>query len=192
MWKPIELNLHWPIKSDKGEDIKVLVLNPITRKEHKSVLDEVNSEDERKVFDKFAFISCGLTADEVKRLSYPDYNSLVRHLSDYVARPASFFTEQNGKKLDSDSPHLLVPIKGDNGQTISQIELKVPTVQAVDIMNSLPDQDAKSDWITSDCTSLSQTELNLLSTQDWNQIQGRLNDFLNKTADYFQVKMSNS
>ncbi|MBF4377418.1 phage tail assembly protein, partial [Vibrio anguillarum] len=69
MWKPIEVTLCWPVKDDKDQEIKVLVLKPITRGDHKAVLDEVNAEDERKVFEKFASISCGLTADEVKRLS---------------------------------------------------------------------------------------------------------------------------
>lgn len=191
MWKPIEVTLCWPVKDDKDQEIKVLVLKPITRGDHKAVLDEVNAEDERKVFEKFASISCGLTADEVKRLSYPDYNSLIRHLSDYVARPASFFAEQDGKKLNADSPELLVPIKGDTGEQITQITLKVPTVQSVDIMNALPDnQEAKTEWLTQDCSGLSKAELSRLSTQDWNQLQGRLNDFLNKTADYFLAETS--
>ncbi len=190
MWKPIEITLRWPVKDDKDQEMKLLVLKPISRESHKAILDEVGTEDERKIFEKFAAVSCGLTADEVKRLKFPDYNSMIRHLSDYVARPSSFFFEQDGKKLCDDSPELLVPIKGDNGQTISLIELKVPTVQTVDIMNALPDQDAKTEWLTEDCTGLSKAELNRLSTQDWNQLQGRLNDFLNKTADFFLAETS--
>lgn len=185
-WSPVLLQLFQPFKDESGKDVTQLLLKPLTHGVHAEVLKEVDTDNERNVFDAFAFASAGLTADQVKKLSYPDYNSMVRCLSDYVSKSASFYFKQMGLNVDVNTPQLLVPITGDNGDEITQVTLQVPTVQCIDIMNTLPSTGtARTTWLTQDCTGLSATELDRLSTMDWNQLQERLNDFLNKTADYF-------
>lgn len=186
MWTPRTLTLAWPLTRG-DEKISVLIFNPITRAEHVQVL-KAGDGKERAVIEKLATLSCGLSADEFKRLSYPDHNSVKMVLSDYASKSTAWFYEQAGKVFNPDNPNLLVPIDSDKGNKITSIELKVPTVQVIDIMNALPEAD-RNDYLTQDVTGLSQAEIDRLSTQDWNQQQDRISDFLVKTAEYFQAVM---
>ncbi|MGI2001998.1 hypothetical protein [Shewanella frigidimarina] len=184
MWTPNRLTLAWPIKGDKQEQITELTFKPLTRASHIKAL-EGDDPKERVIFEKLATLSCGLSASEFTRLALPDCNSIKRIISDYVSLSTPEMYKRAGKEFNKNSPQLLVPITGDNGDIINHIDLKIPTVQVSDIMDSLPEKD-RNDYITQDVTGLSQTELNRLATQDWNYTQERISDFLQQTADYFQ------
>lgn len=186
MWTPKTLTLAWPLTRGT-EQLSVLTFNPITRAEHVEAL-KADGGKERAVLEKLATLSCGLSAAEFKLLKYPDHNSVKQILSDYVSKSTAWYYAQVGETFNPDKHDLLVPITGDNGKAITAIELKVPTVQVIDIMETLDEAD-RNDYLTQDVTGLSQTEIDRLSTQDWNQQQERIGDFLGQTAEYFQAVM---
>jgi len=183
IFKPATLTLRWPIKDEKNNEITTLNLATIFHCDHADVL--ATDPDERHAFAEFARLSCGLSAVEVKRLKMPDWNALRLKLSDLVSKGSDFFFDQSEIKLDPEKPQLLIPIQGDDGSTIERIELQVPSVETTDLMQKQVDGEARSRFITLSCTGLSPDELDRLSCPDWNYLQGRINDFLNETADYF-------
>lgn len=184
LYKPYVISLRWPIERDNGEGLKKLTLNLISHGDHAAVLDD--DPDEREAFAEFARLSCGLSAQEVSRLKAPDWNALRLKLSDLVAKPSGHFLKDAGKKFNKDVPVLLKPIAGDDGQEIAEVELEVPSVATIDLMDKQINALARSNFLTMSCTSLSLNELNQLSCPDWNALQGQLNDFLNESADFFQ------
>jgi len=184
LYTPTVMSLRWPIKSDKGEDLCELTLKLIDHGDHAAVLD--SDPDEREAFAEFARLSCGLSADEVKRLKAPDWNKLRLQLSDLVTKGSEHFLKSSGVKFEKDSPVLLKPLFGDDGQTITKVDLEVPSVATTDLMRKQADAAARTDFITMSCAGLSKAELAQLSCPDWNYLQGRLNDFLNESADFFQ------
>lgn len=183
LFQPETITLRWPITDDKNGAITALTLKMITHSDHAEVL--AGEPDEREAFAQFARLSCGLSASEVKRLKMPDWNKLKLHLSDLVAKGSDFFFKRAGIAFDVDSPPLLVPIEGDNGQPIDKVELQVPSVETTDLMMKHGDPEARSLFITLACTGLSKGEVGRLSAPDWNYLQGRINDFLNEAADFF-------
>lgn len=189
-FQPETLTLRWPIKDDKGNDITTLTLGAIYHGDHAEVL--AGDPEEREAFAQFARLSCGLSANEVKHLKMPDWNALRLKLSDLVAKGSDFFFKRAGVAIDTDKPLLLIPIQGDDGRTIEAVELQVPSVETTDLMQKQPNAEARSQFITMSCTGLSHDELNRLSAPDWNYLQGRINDFLNETADYFPAGTSTS
>lgn len=184
------LALQWPIQVVAGHEIQSLKLELISHSAHAAVLAE--SSDERVVFGKFAELSCGLTEADVKQLKMPDWNSLRLKLSDIVSKSSSFFFKQMGVPFDPDSPGLLAPITGDDGRTITELSLQVPSVAAADIMSKFSTATERSEFITMHCAGLSKKELAQLSAPDWNHLQERLQAFLNEPADSFRVETPTS
>lgn len=189
-FQPETLPLRWPIKDEKNNEVTSLTLNAIAHGDHAKVL--ASDPEEREAFAEFARLSCGLTATEVKRMKMPDWNALRLKLSDLVSKGSDFFLQKAGVTIDPERPQLLIPIQGDAGNTIDHVYLQVPSVETTDLMQKQPDSEARSQFITMACTGLSNDELNRLSAPDWNYLQGRINDFLNETADYFPAAMSTS
>jgi len=187
IFKPASLTLRWPIQDEKNNEITTLNLAAIFHCDHAKVL--ADDPDERTAFAEFARLSCGLSAVEVKRLKMPDWNALKLKLSDLVSKGSDFFFAQSDIKINPEKPQLLIPIQGDDGGTIECIELQVPSVETTDLMQKQADGEARSRFITMSCTGLSANELDRLSSPDWNYLQGRINDFLNETADYFLAEM---
>jgi hypothetical protein len=184
LYTPTVMPLRWPIKSDKGEELKELTLNLIDNGDRNNVLE--GEPEDRQVYAEFARLSCGLSADEVKRLKKPDWNKLQLLLADLVVKGSDHFLKDSGVKFEKDSPVLLKPIIGDDGRTISKVDLEVPSVATTDLMLKQEDATARTNFITMSCTKLSATELGQLSCPDWNYLQGRLSDFLNESADFCQ------
>uniref|UniRef100_A0A6M3J569 Putative tail assembly chaperone n=1 Tax=viral metagenome TaxID=1070528 RepID=A0A6M3J569_9ZZZZ len=185
-YTPKKINLRWALACG----LATLSVGLLTHAAHAEALKD--NPPERQAFERFAVLSCGLTAEQVKQMKTPDWNTLRLALSDVVSKPSSFFFEQAGVKFDPDNPVLLQPITADAGHVISEIKLEVPDVGATDIMASLPTTEQRSEFITMNCTGLSKTELARLSVPDWNHLQGRLNAFLNEPADSFLVETSKS
>ena len=128
MWTPKTLTLVWAIQSDRQEQITELTFKSINHADHTKALKE-GGDKERVVLEKLATFSCGLSADEFTRLALPDHNSIKRILSDYVSLSTAEIYKQTEKEFIPNTPALLVPITGDNGNLIDVIELKIPTVK---------------------------------------------------------------
>ncbi|WP_018691322.1 phage tail assembly protein [Algicola sagamiensis] len=191
MYTPEVYQLHWPITGEDGQKKSAVTLHLISHGEHaKAVADE---PDERTAFARFAQLSCGLNEKEVQQLKVPDWNYLCQQLSSMVTKESAYFFAKLDTAYEPDIPQLLLPILGDNGQTISSIQLTMPTVATTDVMLAQTDDEQKSRFITASCSGLSPSELDRLSAPDWNALQGRIHDFLHKTADYFRPQiLSNS
>ena len=183
-YTPDVMPLRWPIKDDKGAEIKELTLSLISHGDHADVLSD--DPDDRDAFAEFARLSCGLTLEEVKRLKAPDWNTLRLKLSDLVTKPSAHFFKALGVKIDPYRPQLLAPVQRDDGSTATHVALEVPSVATTDLMQKQPDAMARTMFITMSCTGFSKAELDRLSAPDWTQLQERLNDFLNESAAYFQ------
>jgi hypothetical protein len=57
-------------------------------------------------------------------------------------------------------------------------------------MKKLATPAERAEFITAHCTGLMLPDLALLTVPDWTQLQGRIDDFLNKPAAYFQKTTS--
>lgn len=178
--------LSFPITTEDGDKITEIPLRAFSVAEHRKALAEV-SDDSDAQFEALVLLSSGLDEEVVDQLSRPDFVSLAKLINEYVNLPASFFLAR--KPEDPNAPPLLVPIKGITG-TVTALTLTVPALKATKMMNKLKTANERADFISAHCTGLSVPEIQMLSCPDWSQLQDRLNDFLNKPADFFQSETS--
>lgn len=177
--KKLIITLREPV-ADKEE----LEFRPFTFAEYKAAIVEAgNSEEKRE--DAFITLATGLTQAEIEQLKTPDKNSLDAHVINYTTRDAAYFFLKDGAKINKDAPKLLHPIKGHE-----RVTLQTPSVKASRMMskvqNTADNPYAQAEYITQACTELMPHEIESLSLPDWNQLQGRINDFLNLGSDSFQ------
>ncbi|MEL0623809.1 phage tail assembly protein [Marinomonas arenicola] len=182
--------LVWPIESEKGEQIEAVKVRTITMGQHRELSEKnkANSND-TKLLRACVSESTGLTDKELKTLITPDYTSIQNHVLELMNTSATQFIEG---EFDKALPTLLIPIQGDDGQQKSSYKLRPPTVGTTDLMDSHQNEWERTIFISSSCSGFSHAELERLSLPDWNQLQERLIDFLDKPADYFRQKTSKS
>lgn len=190
LFQPETLNLRWPVQSGTRE-ISSLTLTLISHADHAKVLKD-HDGNETKIFTEFARLSCGLSEDEVSRIKTPDWNTLRLKLSDLVAKGSDFYFKRASIAFNPDSPLLLQPITSDTGSLITELTLQIPTVATTELMKKHTDPEQRNLFITIACTDLTPGEISRLSAPDWNHLQGRINSFLNETADYFPAATSTS
>lgn len=181
-WKPKSHTLQWPIAIEGAAPITVVEMKAFTVGEHRAALATV-SKDEDDQFEALLLVATGLEPKVLEQIKRPDYVTLSGILYEYVKKSASELMGVAPK--DPDDVPLLVPIQG-VGRTIERLALEVPAMKATKVMRKLKTADERSDFISGACTGLSTPELMRLSVPDWNQLQDRVGDFLNKPADYFQ------
>ncbi|MCF6459109.1 phage tail assembly protein, partial [Pseudoalteromonas sp. MMG024] len=165
-------------------DKKELEFRPFTFAEYKEALAEAGSSEEKRE-DAFITLATGLTQAEIEQLKTPDKNTIDAHVIDYTTRDAAYFFLKDGVELDKDAPKLLHPI-----ESYDRVTLKTPSVKASRMMNKVQNTAnnpyAQAEYITQACTELMPHEIESLSLPDWNQLQGRISDFLNLGSDSFQ------
>lgn len=185
-WKPEPHPLQWPIAAENGEKLTTVELRPFTIAEYRVAMDSAG-DDEDDQFEALLLLATGLPLAVLEEIKRPDYVTLSTRIHEYVNLPASYFL---GKKPeDPDDAPLLVPIKA-IGREVDRLPLQVPAMKATKVMRKLKTPADRADFISSHCTGLSLVEITRLSLPDWTQLQGRLNDFLNKPADFFQSATS--
>ncbi|MBE4293176.1 phage tail assembly protein [Vibrio parahaemolyticus] len=181
--EPINHPLLNPI-TDNDKEITELTFEPLTF----SVYDDIDVEqDNDLVVEEFTLALTGISGKAFDQLSSPDFNSI----SDIVFR---LVTKNSvdwlpGIKISNDKIPLALPIQGDDGRTITEIEFKVPSVKTRKIYKAQPTDKQKQAFITHACTGLSEAEIGRLFMPDWNQAQGNIDNFLNQQAGFFQTKM---
>lgn len=185
-WKPTPHPLQWPIERANSEPLTAVTLRAFSVAEHRAALADV-SADEDDQFEALLLLATGLDADVLEEIKRPDYVSLSKLLHEYVTMPASYFLGANPE--DPDDAALLVPIKA-FGRAVDRLTIQVPAMKATKIMRKLKTGTQRADFISSHCTGLSPDDITRLSVPDWNQLQVRLDDFLNKPAAYFQSATS--
>lgn len=184
MFEPKTHSLVWPIEDDQNQPIQTIQIQPITMGQHRN-LSKTHKADDTKLLRFCIIQSTGLNEKSLKQLVTPDYTSIQNQVLELINTSASKLIEG---PFDPAEPTLLIPIEGDNGQQKAHYKLKPPTVATTDLMDAYSDEWQRTIFISSSCTGFSQTELERLSLPDWNQLQERLIDFLEKSADYFRPK----
>lgn len=185
-WKPKPQKLNWPITLPGGSTLAALELHPFSVSEHRAALASAGTDEDAR-FEALAVLATGQPLEVIEELKRPDYVSLASWLADYVNQPAYYFAGKKPKDLDN--VPLLVPIRS-FGQLVENLRLQVPTMKASKAMRAEKDPLKACDFISSHCTGIAHTDITKLSVPDWTQLQGRLDDFLNKPAAYFQSATS--
>jgi hypothetical protein len=207
-WKPAPHTLRWPL-TVADETLTALPLRPLLHGEHADLIARMEahkadkaaegkplSDDEydHQVFLALAVLATGLDEKTLLKLKKPDFNGLAQRVYELVAAKsiALMDADQRAQASDPDAPPLLVPIKCSDGITRDALTLEVPDLETTQMMRKISDKRERAEFITAKCTGLMTQDLAQLTAPDWNTLQGRLNDFLNMTGDFFRLGTSTS
>ena len=146
----------------------------------------VDNQEGEPFLDALITLATGLSVGDILKLSTPDFNAISSATSDACNNPASYFFQDAGKPIaDKNNPPLLVPF-GD----FKSVQLEIPAVAASRMMEKLKNTESdpykRSKYILRACSELEELDIKKLSMPDWNQLQIRINDFLNETSAFFQ------
>lgn len=175
-------DLNWPIDDDKSQQLKTVVVKTLTMGQHRE-LSKKHKGDDNAILRGCICASTGLTLDELKRLVTPDYNSIQSKVLELMQSTAGTLKPEG---FDPDEPALLITFQGDDGKDKTAYKLRPPTVATTDLMDTHDDEWERTLFISASCSGFSNQELERMSLPDWNQLQERLIDFLQKSADYFR------
>lgn len=181
-WALPDHPLRFPIDLPEGGKLSTISLRAFSVAEHRQALAKAGNDNDDQ-FEALLAVASGLPDSVIELIKRPDYVSLTRQIHEYISLPASYFLGETPK--DPDDAPLLVPIKG-FGKMVDRLQLQVPTLKVSKMMRKLKTDNERADFCSASCTGLSVPEMQSLSCPDWTQLQARLNDFLNKPADYFQ------
>lgn len=181
-WSLPDHTLRFPIQIPDQEPLTTISLRPFSVAEHRKAIAEAGKDNDDQ-FEALLRLASGLSEEVVELIKRPDYVSLSTKIHEYISLPASYFLESVPK--DPDDAPLLVPIAG-IGRMVERLQLQVPSLKVSKVMRKLKTDDERADFCSSHCTGLSVPEIQSLAIPDWTQLQARLNDFLNKPADFFQ------
>lgn len=184
MFEPKSHNLVWPIEDDKKQPLTSVPVKLLTMGQHRE-MSKIHKGKETEHLRASICASTGLTLSEVKRLITPDYTSLQGQVLELMHISAAQLIE--GFDISAE-PVLLAPFQGDDGQDITGYTLRPPTVATTDLMDTHKDEWERTLFISSSCSGFSREELERFSLPDWNLLQERLIDFLEKSADFFRQK----
>lgn len=169
--------------NENGDDMTELTFEPLTFSIYNSVDVE---QDNDLVVEEFTLALTGISAKAFDQLSSPDFNSITNIVTRLITKNSPDWLP--GISVDNEKIQLALPIQGDSGNTIVEIELKVPSVKTRKIYKAQSTDEQKQAFITHACTGLSEAEINKLFMPDWNQLQGCIDNFLNQQAGFFQKK----
>ncbi|MGI2228135.1 phage tail assembly protein [Shewanella frigidimarina] len=184
MFEPKSHNLVWPIEDDKKQPLTSVPVKLLTMGQHRE-MSKAHKGKETDLLRACICASTGLTLSEVKCLVTPDYTSLQEQVLDLMHISAAQLIEGFDTSAE---PVLLAPFQGDDGQDKTGYTLRPPTVATTDLMDTHKDEWERTLFISSSCSGFSREELERFSLPDWNLLQERLIDFLEKSADFFRQK----
>ncbi|MFJ7798456.1 phage tail assembly protein [Pseudomonas sp. NPDC096950] len=190
-WTPPVHVLLAPITADNQAQIEQIQLNPLFYAAQKEALARAG-EDEDDQFFELAKLATGLSVKELDQLKRPDYVSIAQYVHEMSTRPAAYFLEQEGQgeqSADPDQVQLLQPLNA-GGRSMTALTLEMPVLRATKAMKKLKTAKERAEFITAHCTGLMIPDLDLLTVPDWTQLQVRIDDFLNKPADFFRSATS--
>jgi len=179
-----EIILLEPILATNGSELRKVLVNLITFGQYKLIVADAG-DDELKKIDLLIQSATGLPLEDIEKLKTPDFNALEFEVIEMTTRPAEFFLKKDDVEFDVDKPTLLKPL-GDK----TALTLTSPTVKASRMMGNVNNTEkapfAQSEYITKACADLMDHEIDELSVPDWNQLQNRINDFLNQASGFFR------
>ncbi|MCD9116274.1 phage tail assembly protein [Pseudomonas bijieensis] len=185
-WMPPIHELLSPITADDESQIEQLQLKPLYYAAQKDALARAGDDEDDQFFE-LAKLATGLSVKELDQLKRPDYVSIAQYVHDMSTRPASYFLDD--PQTDPDQVQLLQPLNV-AGRSLTSLTLEMPVLRATKAMKKLKTAKERAEFITAHCTGLMIPDLDLLSVPDWTQLQVRIDDFLNKPADYFRSATS--
>lgn len=178
-------HLVWPIEGEKSQSIESVSIKTLTMGQHRALNKDSNNDD-LTLLRSCISSATGLTVKELKELVTPDYNSIQNQVLELMSTTTSALLDG---AFNKNPMALLIPIQGDDGQEKATYKLRPPTVATTDLMDTHEDEWQRTLFISSSCTGFSQAELERMCLPDWNQLQERLIDFLEKSADFFRQEM---
>lgn len=190
-WMPPKHELLTPITGDDGSEIEQIQLKPLYYAAQKEALTRAGDDEDDQFFE-LAKLATGLSVKELDQLKRPDYVSIAQYVHEMSTRPASYFLEQQAQgeqSVDPDQVHLLQPLNA-AGRSMTSLTLEMPVLRATKAMKKLKTAKERAEFITAHCTGLMLPDLDLLTVPDWTQLQVRIDDFLNKPADFFRSATS--
>jgi hypothetical protein len=190
-WMPPKHVLLSPITGDDGAEIEQIQLKPLYYAAQKEALARAGDDEDDQFFE-LAKLATGLSVKELDQLKRPDYVSIAQYVHEMSTRPASYFLEQQAQgeqSVDPDQVQLLQPLNV-AGRSMTSLTLEMPVLRATKAMKKLKTAKERAEFITAHCTGLMLPDLDLLTVPDWTQLQVRIDDFLNKPADYFRSATS--
>ncbi|WP_434558408.1 phage tail assembly protein [Pseudomonas sp. Z5-35] len=189
-WTPPVHVLLSPITGDDGTQIEQLQLKPLYYCAQKDALARAGDDEDDQFFE-LAKLATGLSLKELDQLKRPDYVSIAQYVHEMSTRPTSHFSEQvDGGPADPDQIQLLQPLDV-AGRSLTSLTLEMPVLRATKAMKKLKTAKERAEFITAHCTGLMLPDLASLTVPDWTQLQVRIDDFLNKPADFFRSATSN-
>ncbi|KAF1028199.1 MAG: hypothetical protein GAK37_02266 [Pseudomonas sp.] len=186
-WMPPLHILLSPITADTGASIEQIQLKPLFYAAQKDALARAGDDEDDQFFE-LAKLATGLSEKELDQLKRPDYVSIAQYVHDMSTRPASFFLDPADtprESLTSEQVPLLLPIDA-AGRTLTTLTLEMPALRATKVMKKLATNKERAEFITSHCSGLMIPDLASLTVPDWTELQERIDDFLNKPADFFR------
>lgn len=188
-WMPPKHVLLSPITGDDESQIEQIQLKPLYYAAQKEALARAG-EDEDDQFFELAKLATGLSVKELDQLKRPDYVSIAQYVHEMSTRPTSYFLQQAteadaASDDDPDQVQLLQPLTV-AGRSMTSLTLEMPVLRATKAMKKLKTAKERAEFITAHCTGLMLPDLDLLTVPDWTQLQVRIDDFLNKPADFFR------
>ncbi|WP_347929099.1 phage tail assembly protein [Pseudomonas helvetica] len=185
-WMPPKHVLLSPITGDDELQIEQIQLKPLHYAAQKEALARAG-EDEDDQFFELAKLATGLSVKELDQLKRPDYVSIAQYVHEMSTRPASYFLQQADEVSDDDPDQvqLLQPLNV-AGRSMTSLTLEMPVLRATKAMKKLKTAKERAEFITAHCTGLMLPDLASLTVPDWTQLQVRIDDFLNKPADFFR------
>ncbi|WLG85988.1 phage tail assembly protein [Pseudomonas cucumis] len=188
-WTPPVHVLLSPITGDNGSEIEQIQLKPLYYAAQKEALARAGDDEDDQFFE-LAKLATGLSVKELDQLKRPDYVSIAQYVYEMSTRPASYFLErQDEQSVDPDQVQLLQPLNV-AGRSMTSLTLEMPVLRATKAMKKLKTAKERAELITAHCTGLMLPDLDLLTVPDWTQLQVRIDDFLNKPADFFRSATS--
>lgn len=185
-WTPPVHVLLSPIIGDDDSQIEQLPLKPLFYAAQKEALARAGDDEDDQFFE-LAKLATGLSVKELDQLKRPDYVSIAQYVHEMSTRPASYFLEE--PQADPDQVQLLQPLDV-AGRSLTSLTLEMPVLRATKAMKKLKTAKERAEFITAHCTGLMIPDLDLLTVPDWTQLQVRIDDFLNKPADFFRSATS--
>jgi len=185
-WTPPIHELLSPITADDGSQIEQLPLKPLHYAAQKDALARAGDDEDDQFFE-LAKLATGLSAKELDQLKRPDYVSIAQYVHEMSTRPASYFMDD--PQVDPDQVQLLQPLDV-AGRSLTSLTLEMPVLRATKAMKKLKTAKERAEFITAHCTGLMIPDLDRLTVPDWTQLQVRIDDFLNKPADFFRSATS--
>ncbi|WP_411386628.1 phage tail assembly protein [Pseudomonas sp. MPB03] len=188
-WMPPTHELLSPITGDDGSQIEQLPLKPLYYAAQKEALARAGDDEDDQFFE-LAKLATGLSVKELDQLKRPDYVSIAQYVHEMSTRPASYFLESmDSTAVEPDQVQLLQPLDV-AGRSLTSLTLEMPVLRATKAMKKLKTAKERAEFITAHCTGLMIPDLDHLTVPDWTQLQVRIDDFLNKPADFFRSATS--